>query len=95
MSGPDFAAALEEYEALLDRIEQALGDGDWSVFEGSPPDLPPVEGPLDPAQEERLRTAVARGAMLRDRLEGAAREIAEELTRDRGRGQAHRRYTES
>lgn len=95
MSGPDFTGALDEYEALLDRIERALDDGDWSAFEATPPELPSVEGALDAAQEERLRAAVARGAKLRDRLETAAREVAEELTRDRGRGQAHRRYTES
>ena len=95
MNPADFAAALADYEALLTRVEAALDSGDWAAFQESPGDLPPVEGDLDPALEERLSAAIARGAALRERVRREAARVAGELAEAPRRQAAHRRYVES
>lgn len=90
-----FAAAVEEYEALLDRVEAALDHGDWSAFETPALEPPAVEGDLDPEVEERLRAVVARGVAVRERLQRAVAGVAAELAEGPRRHEAHRRYVES
>ena len=91
----DFATALAEYEALLDRVAAALEQGSWEGFDGGPHELPDIAGQLDPALEARLAAAVARAAALRERVQAEAAKVAAALVDDSQRSQAHRRYAGS
>lgn len=91
----DFASALDDYSALLDRIEDAMEREDWDAFDAAPGELPPIEGGLAPELEARATAVIARAADVRERLQRAAAEVAGSLVDDSQRVEAHRRYISS